>query len=96
MKTTLNLPDDLMSAVEHRAIEENRQLEDTIADLLRRGLAQEQTVSSCSGHRVQLPIVKVAHRPRPDEELTPKRAAEILIEQEAEWRRELMHAMLAS
>ena len=90
MKTTLELPDDLMREVKLRAVEENRKLKDTIADLLRRGLAQEQAGSFGNSHRVQLPLVKVAHKPRPDEELTPERLAEILIEQEAEWQRELM------
>ena len=90
MKTTLELPDDLMREVKLRAVEENRKLKDTIADLLRRGLAQEQAGSSGNSRRVQLPLVKVAHKPRPDEELTPERLAEILIEQEAAWQRELM------
>jgi hypothetical protein len=89
MKTTLDLPDDLMREVKLRAVEEQRKLENTIADLLRRGLDQEQTGSSGNPRRVELPLVKGAHKPRPEEELTPERLAEILIEQEAEWQREL-------
>ena len=41
MKTTLDLPDELMKTVKLRAVEENRTLTSLIADLLRRGLAQE-------------------------------------------------------
>jgi hypothetical protein len=33
MKTTLDLPEDLMRALKLRAVEENRKLKDTIADL---------------------------------------------------------------
>jgi plasmid stability protein len=90
MKTTLNLPDDLMRAVKLRAVEENRKLTDMVADLLRRGLAQEPAPAPAVRNRVKLPLVKVAHKPRPDEELTPERVAEILLEQEAEWQRGLM------
>ena len=89
MKTTLDLPDDLVRAVKLRAVEENRKLKDMVADLLRRGLAQEPDESSPIRNRVKLPLVECAHDPRPGEELTPERVAEILIEQEAEWSRAL-------
>jgi hypothetical protein len=35
-----------------------------------------------AGHRVQLPLIKCAHRARPGEEMTPERVAAILFEQE--------------
>jgi hypothetical protein len=90
MKTTLNLPDDLMRAVKLRAVEEDRTLTDTIAELLRMGLARAQAGSSQRGNRVQLPLVKRTHQPEPGEELTPERVAEILLEEEAGWQRDLM------
>lgn len=34
-------------------------------------------------HRVKLPLVLVAHAARADQEITPARASEILLEQEA-------------
>jgi len=39
MKTTVDLPDDLMREVKIRAVHERKKLKDTIADLLRRGIA---------------------------------------------------------
>jgi hypothetical protein len=90
MKTTLNLPDDLMRAVKLRAVEEDRTLTETIAELLRIGLAREQGGSSRRGSRVQLPLVKRTRKPKPGEELTPERVAEFLLEEEAGWQRELM------
>lgn len=39
MKTTLELPDDLMRAVKIRAVHEDKKLKDTIAELLRKGMA---------------------------------------------------------
>src|SRR5437660_364374 len=39
MKTTLDLPDELMRAVKIRAVHEHKKLKDTIAELIRRGIA---------------------------------------------------------
>jgi plasmid stability protein len=83
MKTTLDLPDDLMRQVKIRAVEENRKLKDTIADLLRRGLAQGPGRPSPIRQRVRLPLVQCAHQARPDEEMTPERVAEVLLAEEA-------------
>ena len=41
MKTRLDLPDDLMKAVEVQAAQENRRVEDIITDALRRELGVE-------------------------------------------------------
>jgi plasmid stability protein len=78
MKTTLDLPDDLMRAVKIRAVEENRKLKDTIAELLRRGLARGPGAPVVH-QRVQLPLVQCTHETRPGEEMTPERVAELLL-----------------
>jgi len=39
MKTTLDLPDDLVKEVKLRAVLEGKKLKDAVADLLRKGLA---------------------------------------------------------
>jgi plasmid stability protein len=90
MKTTLDLPDDLMRAVKIRAVEQNRKLKDMIADLLRCGLAGEPGVPVTLRKQVQLPLVQCAHEARPGGELTPARVAEILLEQEEEAHRDAM------
>jgi plasmid stability protein len=83
MKTTLDLPDDLMRAVKIRAAQENQKLKDTIADLLRRGLAQPERYAEAAPHRVTLPLVECVHAAGPGQEMTPERVAEILLEEEA-------------
>jgi hypothetical protein len=83
MKTTLDLPDDLVRAVKMRAIEENRRLEETVVDLLRRGLANEQAAPATVGRRLRLPLIECAHEARPDEEMTPERVAQALLNEEA-------------
>jgi hypothetical protein len=43
MKTTLDLPDELMREVKIRAIHERKKLKDAIADFIRRGMAASKT-----------------------------------------------------
>jgi plasmid stability protein len=80
MKTTLDLPDDLVREVKIRAVRENRKLKDAITELLRRGLSQK----SATGSRVELPLVQCSHAARPGAEITPERVAEILHQEDAD------------
>lgn len=86
MKTTLDLPDDLVREIKIRAVRENRKLKDAMADLLRRGLSQRRSELK-TRHRVALPIVECAHEARPGEEMTPERVAALLLEGESEAQR---------
>jgi hypothetical protein len=88
MKTTLELPDDLMRAVKIRAVEENRRLKDTIADLLASGLAHGRGGRAPARRRVKLPLIECAHEARPGREMTPERVAEALLDEEAGRRRD--------
>lgn len=45
MKTTLDLPDNLIREVKIHAIHQRKKLKDTIAELIARGLAAEQRAS---------------------------------------------------
>lgn len=90
MKTTLDLPDDLVREVKVYAVNENRKLKDTVADLLRRGLAQGQTPPSGSRRRLKLPLIECAHEALPGEEMTPERVAEVLLEEEARMHRDAL------
>jgi hypothetical protein len=87
VKTTLELPDDLMRDIKIRAVKENRKLKDAIADLLRRGLSQKTVEPPPVRHRVRLPLVQCAHETRHDEEMTPERVAEVLLEEKSETQR---------
>ena len=87
MKTTLDLPDELMRDIKIRAARENRKLKDAIADLLRRGLSRKIGERPTLRHRVTLPLVLCSHEARPGEEMTPERVARVLLEEESETRR---------
>ena len=84
MKTTLDLPDDLMRAIKVRAAEEDRRLKDLIAELLRKSLDRLPSKPETRRKRVKLPLVHCAHRARPDDEMTPERVAQILLDGEVE------------
>jgi hypothetical protein len=43
VKTTLDLPDDLMRAVKIRAVHEEKKLKDAIAEFIRKGMAAGRT-----------------------------------------------------
>lgn len=95
MKTTIELPDDLVKQLKLRAIHDGRKLKDTVADLLRRGLSQSD--EQRSAERVSpltfdadtgLPIIRCRSAAGPDEEMTPNRVADILLQQEVEWHRD--------
>ena len=84
MKTTVELPAELVRAIKIRAIEENRKLKEMIAELLWRGLADgSATEPEAAGRRVQLPLVQTAHPAKPEEEVTPERVAAILLDEDS-------------
>lgn len=83
MKTTLDLPDELMRTVKIRAVRENKKLKDMIAELLRRGLAEEPGRSRATPARVRLPLVRCARHAHPGEEMTPERVAQVLLAEDA-------------
>lgn len=83
MKTTIEIPDDLMREIKVKAAREDRKLRDLVPELLRRGLDSERPKEV--RNRIKLPLIETAHAAARGQELTPERVAEILAEQEAEW-----------
>ena len=43
IKTTLELPDELMREVKIRAVHEHKKLKDTVAELIRKGIAADKS-----------------------------------------------------
>ena len=80
MKTTLELPDELMRALKIRAANEGRRLKDVVATVISDGLAHPAAPAGPS--RVQFPLVSCNHEASPGTEMTP-RVAEILALEEA-------------
>lgn len=95
MKTTLDLPDDLVKQLKLRAVHEGRKLKDTVAATLRAGLAARKARPARAGGRGRvivrkdrktgLPVIQCRRAAPRGQELTPDQVAEILVAQEAGW-----------
>jgi plasmid stability protein len=91
MKTTIDIPDDLLRRIKIRAVNDGRKLKDEVADLLRKGLDAHPIASSAPRESplsfdpgTGLPVIRGRRKPSP-EEVGAERIAEILMDQEVEW-----------
>lgn len=82
VRTTLDLPDDLMRALRIQAAREGRKLKEVAAEALRAGLEHPGGAASGSRPRMRLPLVECAHEAPSGEEVTPERVAEVLVAQD--------------
>jgi hypothetical protein len=84
MKTTLDLPDELMRAIKVRAAQQNRKIKDVVTELLKWALSQTESGSATPlSRRVQLPLIQYGGAAGP--EMTPQRVATALLDEEADW-----------
>jgi plasmid stability protein len=61
MKTTLDLPPDLVRKMKLRAVHQGRKLKDVAAEVFRRGLDQPETAAKpATRHRITLPLIQCA------------------------------------
>jgi hypothetical protein len=92
MKSTLDLPAGLVKQVKLRALRDGRKLKDAVADLLRKGLAADSALAAAEAvvardKKTGLPRIECKRAASPQDELTPERAADILLAQDAGWHR---------
>ncbi|HEY7091062.1 MAG TPA: hypothetical protein VH518_23395 [Tepidisphaeraceae bacterium] len=83
MKTTLDLPEDLVRRLKLRALREKRRLKDCVADVLRAGLAAKSAALKppailSKDRKTGLPLICCRRSAPRGQELTPQRLAEIL------------------
>jgi plasmid stability protein len=89
MKTTLDLPDELVRTMKIMAVHEGRKFKDVAAEIFRRGLAQPESVSAAARRpRVKLPLIRCKHPAAPAQELTPDKVANLLLKQDVDWTHE--------
>jgi hypothetical protein len=87
VKTTLDLPEDLVREMKLRAVHEGRKLREVATEIFRRGLAQPclqtagATQPSVIQNRVKLPLIQCLLG-TPKFNLTPEEIDQILLEQE--------------
>lgn len=91
MKTTFDLPNDLVREIKLKAVHEGRKLKDAMAELLRAGLAAgaaKAVEGMARKRKMRLPLVKCRHAATGATDMTPQRVADVLLEQEASWHAE--------
>ncbi len=77
MKTTIELPDDLLKTMKVRAAREGRSLKDLLTTILRAALKSSPVEVAVEKGRRRLPTVKTSSA-KPGREMTPERIAEVL------------------
>ncbi len=85
MRTALNIDDQLYRQVKVKAALENRTVTELIESALRYIVEEPSKNTAKSRHRVALPLLEDAQPADPQQEMTPQRIADILLEQETEW-----------
>ena len=84
MKTTIDLPDDLVRIMKLKAVREDRKLKDVAAEVFRLGLSRYGgSTEQPSRRKVQLPLIKAAPGTRLFE-LSGERIHELEMESEIE------------
>lgn len=82
MKTTLDLPSDLIREMKLRAAGEGRKLRDVATEIFRRGLAcVQEDRQEVSPQRVKVPLIACEQR---SGRMTPGKVSELLLQQEAD------------
>lgn len=84
MKTTIDLPGDLVREIKLQAVREGRKLKDTMTELLRRGMSARSSKAPAKSTRVKRPLIQC----RRGGTLTPEQLAAALLKQETEWHHE--------
>jgi len=94
MKTTIDLPDDLLRQLKLRAVQDRRKLRELAAELLRTGLAAPSNSESpgqtavLKDKKTGLPVIQCRRAPAPNRQPTPGQIADLLTAQEIAWAHE--------
>lgn len=94
MKTTVEIPDSLFQVITSQAAQRGQDFDSTLTAILHRGIDATPT-----GEHLEQPVWEVdpksgfmvivnGRTPPPENDLTPDRIAEILLQQEVEWHHE--------
>ena len=91
MKTTIDLPEDLVHDLKLRALHDRRKLKDLAADLLRNALSTPSHPKTppppviLKDKLTGLPVIQCPSPAPQNRRLTPNEVARILAEQESQW-----------
>ena len=92
MKTTIDLPAELVKKLKLRAVHQRRKVKDVAAELLRVGLAAPHGHAErrdepliVRDEKTGLLVIQGGRTPPPEQQLTPDDMAQILLDQEVQW-----------
>ncbi len=86
MKTTFDLPEELVREMKIRAASQGRKLRDVATEVIKLGLNSDKPVKpETESRRVKLPMLAGGKAIR---QFTPEEIDEILLQQEVEWHHE--------
>lgn len=88
MKTTLDLPAELVREMKLRAASDGRKIRDVATEIFRRGLAQASMTDGNNRNRVKLPLIECNPPRTKANEMTPEKVADVLLRQESAWHHE--------
>jgi hypothetical protein len=95
MKTTVDLPEALVREIELRAEHKRQPLQHAVEELLWKGLAASAEASAPLARpivkthsKTGLPYIECLHGASAEEEMTPERVADLLLQQEVAWHHE--------
>ena len=87
MRTTMDLPDDLMRAIKMRALQEGKKLNEIMPELLANGLKTDRVklTKARLGVDEKTGLLVILGGKTPKREMTPTELSDILNEQEASY-----------
>ncbi len=83
MKTTLDLPEELVREMKIRAARDGRKLRDVATEVIQRGLAQQVSIPAKARKRVEFPLIEC--QGPATRQFTPEELADVLLQQEVDW-----------
>jgi len=85
MKTTLDLPEELVREMKIRAAREGRKLREVATEVIQKGLSVSAPAKKVASRRIKFPLFKGGKATR---QFTPEELDEILLQEEVKWHHE--------
>jgi len=85
MKTTLDLPEELVREMKIRAAREGRKLREVATEVIQKGLSMSAPAKKVASKRIKFPLFKGG---KATQQFTPEELDEILLQEEVKWHHE--------
>jgi plasmid stability protein len=86
MKTTLDLPEEIVREMKIRAVREGRKLRDVAREIIQCGLTQPPPKPANAVKKIEFPLIEC--QGPATRQFTPEELANVLLQQEVDWHHE--------